>query len=239
MFHLRTYLEFCDCVVVVVDGGDEDFCSFLQSEDSSAIEVVKFPEDPAIPANRINEHGVYCHDGRLRQMALNEAMGFEPDLLVFGDADEVPTANATDWILDKAEEPQSSQRWYADWVNLWCDAKHAIGGNSLWSFENPRGNKKCLAMQPGGDMTYLPRMQHLGLEPGRPGGGMAPAGYGRHWIDSPKLIHMKYAWKGYATRPEAKLERHQPDVMLAGGDIVDVPDNWLPEGIDEVLETMQ
>ncbi len=134
------------------------------------------------------------------------------------------------------QTPANGHRWYCHWVNLFGGYHHAIGGNSPWSYANPRGNKKCLAMQPAAADSPLMRYadeQHNGMEPGRRGGGPMPPGANHHLVDSPKLVHLKYGAANWADRPEAKLARHAPETMLAGGKIVDVPADWLWEEIKE------
>ena len=179
---------------------------------------------------------MWYDEGAIRQASLDHAMQLKPSLIVFGDADEVPTPDVTDWIKEIEREPQTGHRWYVSWVNLWGDVRHAIGGMSAWSFQNPRGTKKCLAMQPGTpeNMMYFGN-QHIGMEPGRAGGGAAPIGPGHTLVDSPKLVHLKYASEVYKRRPESKLARHAPDEMLKGGEVVDVPTDWLWEWVPVIL----
>lgn len=226
-FHLNAYLSFCNQIVCVVDGDSE----FAESLKRPRVQVIDFPADPSLP--EVNDRGIFYRAKPIRQTALNHAMRFDPSLIVFGDTDEVPTPEAFGWIPEMAKRPQAGERWYCHWVNLWRDFDHAIGGMSEWSFQNPRGNKKCLMMQPGGDMVYADE-QHNGMEPGRQSGGPAPTGEGKYLIDWPKLMHMKYGWSGFPNRAEAKLPRHQPGVMLRGGEAVNVPPEWKWPGMDAI-----
>ncbi len=225
-FHLSIYLKFCEMCVVAVDN-NEELADWLNEMDRVIAVNHVDPRDFGI--DRCNEHGTFYPEGPLRQVSLDRAMKLNPSLIVFGDTDELPTPDVLTWIETVKNLPQLGYRWYVDWVTLWQDYQHRIGGQSVWSFDHPRSNKKCLAMQPGGDMVY-PDHNHTGMEPGRFGGGPAPTGEGRFLIESPRLVHLKYGSEIYKTRPESKLVRHKPETMLAGGCVVDVPSGWIWEG---------
>lgn len=227
-FHCETFLKFCDAIVVAVDGGGV-YADEIRAIDNR-IFAISYHGNDDLPEHRTNERGMDYREAPIRQTALDGAMKMMPSLIVFADTDEVPTPDVVTWIREIEQRPQRAERWYAHWVNLWSDYGHTIGGESVWSFQSARGNKKCLVMQPGGVMKYQ-TMQHSGMEPGRIGGGSAPTGEGHHLIDAPKLLHMKYGSSVYASRPESRLACQSPDVMLAGGCVVAVPDAWLWAGM--------
>lgn len=226
-FHIGVYLKFCDAVVVAVDSSPA-MVDRLNTIDR--VTAVNYEDPRDFGTDRCNEHGTYYPEGPLRQVSLDLAMKLDPTLIMFGDSDELPTPDVLTWIETVKNLPQLGIRWYVDWVTLWGDYQHRIGGDSVWSFDYARSNKKCLAMQPGGDMVY-PDHNHTGMEPGRFGGGVAPVGEHRYLIQRPKLVHYKYSSQVYKTRPEAKLARHQPAEMLKGGAVVDVPSEWLWPGM--------
>lgn len=219
---MRTYLSLCDKVVVAVDDSP-GYRAWIRDSWPEVVSV-NFKRTADFPD--VDEHGVFYQERDIRQASMDEAMKLKPSLIVFGDTDEVPTPDAATWIRSIATESQRESRWYAHWVNLFGNYNHAIGGDSVWSFQSGRGNKKCLAMQPCADMTYI-GTRHTGMEPGRHSGGSAPTGLNRHLIDAPKLLHLKYGAKVYQSRPEAKLARHRPETMLESGHVVDIPDLWL------------
>lgn len=227
-FHIQTYLKFCDRIAVAVDS-DPTLTARLNRMDSRIFAIDYAPEDD-LPADRVDVNGMRYNESGTRNASLAAAMTFEPSLIVFGDTDEVPTPDVVEWVKTVKDRPQKGERWYVSWVNLFGDYSHAIGGESLWSFQCARGNKKCLAMQPGGDMRYT-GSQHVGMEPGRPSGGPAPKGEGRYLVLTPLLLHLKYASEVYKTRPESKLKRHAPDEMLKGGRVVDIPSHWVWPGM--------
>ncbi len=226
LFHVGVYLSFCHRVVVAVEN-DVTYADHIRSADPARIDAVIL----GIPSDRgINENGPIYDERAMRQAALDKAMTLNPSLIVFGDTDEVPTPDALGFIGHINAEPWTGARYYMHWVNLWGDHRHAIGGNSEWSFQNPAGNKKCFAMQPGGNMRYSTPI-HSPMEPGRNSGGKAPEGHGHILVNSPKLLHLKYASAAYIGSPESKLARHAPEEMLRGGEVVDVPAEWLWEGM--------
>lgn len=223
-FHMRVYESLCDRIVVAVDS-DRGYAAMIRDSWPKTV-VVNFDGTEGVPETRVDEWGVWYRERDIRQASMDEAVKLNPSLILFGDTDEAPTPDATDWIKTISAEPQRGARWYAHWVNLFGNYNHAIGGDSVWSFESMRGNKKCLAMQPCSEMRYIGD-RHTGMEPGRKGGGSAPTGSNRHLIDSPKLLHLKYGAEDFKTRPESRIARHQPETMLDSGRIVDIPDSWL------------
>lgn len=223
--HLSKYLAICDRIVVAVDS-DPQLTRSLNMV-NRRITAIDFTSE-GLPESRVDEFGTFYSERAIRQASLDVAMTLDPTWLVFGDTDEYPTPDAAKWLDGVKDRPQAGERYYVHWVNLWGDYKHAIGGDSAWSFQCDRGNKKCFAMQPGGDMRYQ-GTRHTGMEPGRDGGGRAPTGPGRFLIDSPKLIHLKYGAENYRDRPESRIARHRPAEMLRNGTVIEVPSEWLPD----------
>lgn len=217
------YESLCDRIVVAVDS-DRGYAAMIRDSWPKTV-VVNFDGSDGVPAERVDSLGVLYRERDIRQASIDAAMPLNPSLILFGDTDEVPTPDAGGWVKSISAEPQRGARWYCHWVNLFGNYNHAIGGDSVWSFQSGRGNKKCFAMQPG-DTRYI-GSRHTGMEPGRSSGGAAPTGDNRHLIDSPKLLHLKYGADNFRSRPESRLLRHQPETMLESGRIVDVPDSWL------------
>lgn len=173
-----------------------------------------------------NENGVLMDEGAMRQVAWDAAMQYRPDLVLLADTDEVPTPDVAEW-LEGGPNP-AVDCWYADWVNLWNDAGHAIGGNrNVWSFQVPTNNKKGLVVRPRGGRAYRYRLgdQHVRMEPN-------PLHEGRTVIDDThrmgpaKLVHYKYGNRRRWLASPLSL-RPKYLTMIAGGEIVPVPQEWL------------
>ncbi len=157
--HLEVFWQFCDRIVAVVDRSPygEHLC------EESGAEVIRW--NGADRAD-FNEHGVVMDEGLMRQAAWDAAMKYSPSLVVFGDTDELPTPAIAEWLQFGPD--LTVEHWYADWVNLWGDEAHAIGGQSSeWSFQKASNNKKGIATRPipGKQYRYRPDIQHVRMEP--------------------------------------------------------------------------
>lgn len=215
--HLQAYGSFCDRIVAVVDRSPE---SEAICRDHGA-EVIPW-QGAAIPD--FNEHGTLMEEGAMRQAAWDAAMRHSPDLVVFGDTDEIPDPSIVPWL---ASNPDAAvEHWYADWVNLWGDEQHAIGGRSAWSFQVPTNNKKGLVTRPipGKVYQYRRALQHVRMEP-------SPVYEGKTGIDDAhrvgpvKLIHHRYASEAWRSNPMRDFPRFK--AMTDGAEIVDVPAEWV------------
>jgi hypothetical protein len=219
--HLAAYSSFCDRIVAVID----------RSPTSAAI-CRDFPKVRAITWHGpdlpdFNEHGTLADEGAMRQAAWDAAMQYRPSLVVFGDTDEIPTPDIADWLAADGGPDPAVEHWYADWVNLWGDERHAIGGqNCAWSFQKPTNNKKGLVTRPipGKAYRYWINQQHVRMEPSPVYEGTTRIDE-RHRIGPVKLVHYRYASEQWRSNPMRHLRRFQ--TMADGAEIVDVPSEWI------------
>ncbi len=184
------------------------------------VEVIRWHLD----APDFNEHGIVMpNEGAMRQAAWDAAAKCKPTFILLGDTDELPTPDVVDWI---ASDPNPAvDCWYADWVNLWGDERHAIGGTSSpWSFQNPKTNKKGFAVRVR-DRAYKYRdaCQHVRMEP-NPLQECRTIHDDTHKLGPVKLIHHKYISEQWQRHPASMLERFTK--MADGAEIVDVPMEW-------------
>lgn len=218
--HLRAYSRFSDRIVAVVDRSPR-----------SELICRTFPKVEVIPwfgggREDYNEHGVVMDEGAMRQAAWDAAMRYDPELVVFGDTDEIPTPDIIDWLAADGGPDPAVEHWYADWVNLWGDELHALGGpRSEWSFQKPTANKKGLVTRPipGKNYRYRPADQHVRMEPSPVLEGKTVIGEA-HRVGPAKLVHYKYASAAWRSNPMRELPRFK--VMSEGAEIVDVPASW-------------
>jgi hypothetical protein len=217
--HLRAYSSFCDRIVAVVDrsSASEAIC-----REFAKVEIIAW-NGPDLPD--FNEHGVLMEEGAMRQAAWDAALRFDPSIVVFGDTDEIPTPDIAQWLA--AGPDHNVEHWYADWVNLWGDERHAIGGQgSAWSFQRATNNKKGLATRPIRGKTYRYRrdFQHVRMEPSPIYEGSTGVD-AAHRIGPVKLVHYKYGSPRWRENPMRDLPRFR--AMTDGAEIVDVPAGWL------------
>lgn len=209
--HLSVYSRIADKIVVILDRSpqNEATCRKYGAEVihwQSRVDYVDF-----------NETGLLCDEGEMRQAGLEACLKYRPDFIVFGDTDEAPTPDIIEFI---ASNPDSSvDLFLCDWVNLVHSVRTAIGGESRWSFQTPRGNKKDLVLRVrnGIKYNYPAVLQHVRMD---------RSGLETRIVPQPKLIHYKYAaWEKWCANPQSKTNAYAD--LLAKAEIVPVPSEWL------------
>lgn len=219
-YHLAAYSEFCDRIVCVLDRSpqSEEICRRFPK-----CEVAHWKNSAERPD--FDSEGMVCDEGQMRQWSFDLATRHGADYVVFGDTDEIPTPDIVRWLESKPDP--SVELWLADWVNLYRDTAHAIGGNCPWSFQVPTNNKKGLVLRyrPGKTYTYRHGLQHVRMEPNPLHEG-ATVFDDTHKLGPVKLIHHKFAdWERWQANPMSQTEKYRR--VLDGAEIVDVPAEWI------------
>lgn len=230
---LRVLSAICDRVLVILDRSPQ---SEVICKRFSKVEVMHWENTRSIPD--IGSRGLLCEEGLMRQTAWNWCAAQRPENVILGDSDEVPTPDIVPWL---ASRPQDVDLWYMDWVNLFQDAGHAIGGRNIWSFEVPTNNKKGVVVRyrPDGDYHYRTDMtQHCRLEPSPLSQFRAVIDDRHRLLESPKLVHYKWAnWERWSNHPQVKLPEFS--TFLKNVKTVPVPRAWLWRwDADELLRTL-
>lgn len=215
--HLDCWSRFVDRIVVLSQDG-----SPIVDEIAS-----KFPYVDVV------HHVGKRIEGLYRQEVLRHCLTHKPEWILWADTDEIPTPDVAEWVKNLDDRIDC---YYADWVNLYRDAGHALGGvNAKWSFQNTRTNKKGLAtrIREGVEYRYdVSKRNHVRMEPN-------PLAFDRTLYDTthvlagmPKLVHYRYAnwprWCGMINRHEEQYRHMEDDAT-----IVEVPPEWLWTGSAE------
>lgn len=231
-WHVNYWREFCDELICVVDRWPDGASACLKA----GVHYIQGFDLHGRPAN--NSQGTLHCEGQNRQRGLDFALSFNPDMIVFGDCDEVP---AEAWMmrmhLDHLERSckihfcnPKLEYIYADWVNLWKDERHAIGGaNGRWSFQNPAANKVGFALRPikGKPYRYRDGLQHVRKEPSPIDESRAVITPERQLIGHIKILHYKFAWWDRWQKNPLSKEAAYSD-QLADAEIVEIPKEWIP-----------
>lgn len=210
--HIEIYGRLADQIVAVVDRDPESAAICRRM----GVEVIEWNRGPR---DDWNENGLVMDEGAMRQAAWDAAMSTQPELILLGDTDEWPTADAAEWIRSR---DRSVEVWCADWVNLYGDPLHAIGGNSEWSFQKKTNNKKGFAVRPvpGREYRYRIADQHVRMEPSPRAG---PFDETHRLLEFPKLLHWKYCSRGWIEHPMRNLPRY---AGMRAAEIVPIPAGW-------------
>lgn len=221
-YHLTAFSAFCDRIICILDRSpqSESICRRFPK-----VEVHHYQPTRNLPD--ANPHGVLWEDGRIRQLAWDLAAAHKPDWIALADADEVPTPDVLGFA---GQLDLNIDAYYSHWVNLWKDSRHALGGeNAKWSFQNKRGNKKPLFCRRREGVVYrydLNVTQHGRMEPNPLHTSGTVLDTTHVLVDSPKLIHLKYAnWPQWEATP-LKNMGGQYTTMDVDATIVDVPHDW-------------
>ncbi len=231
-YHLSAYAQFCDRIVCVLDRSpqSETICRKYGNVDVHHYQ-------PSQDRPDCDPRGIICEEGTMRQIAWDLAARYEPDWIVLGDTDETPTPDIERWITGA---DRSVDVYYTHWVNCWQNARFALGGvNAKWSFQNPAANKKALLVRRRAGVAYrynVDQLQHCRMEPNPINPGRAVIDETHVLVDSPKLIHLKYAaWARWQADP-LRRAGGQYSTMEADAEIVSIPDGWHWAGLP--LETL-
>ena len=220
---LRVLSSFCDRIFVVLDRSPSsvEICNAFDKVEQR--ESASSPDDLSMGAD-----GPRWSEGMLRQQAWNFAAECNPQYIVLGDVDELPTPDIADFI-DSICGDDSVDVWYADWVNLIHDAGHAIGGYcSPWSYQCPHSNKKGLIVRHVKGRPYIydtDRTRHVRMEPS-PLNATRALFDQRHMLAPVKLIHHRWAnWGRWQSMDMSHLAHYTPWPPEAAT-VVRVPRCW-------------
>jgi len=221
-------LRFCDRVVVLIDDRSPvaPTAKICQAYPNVITRVHKNTQD--LPD--LGPDGPICEEGRMRQETWDLLAESNPDWVILGDADEIPTPDVVEFLAD----PPDVDLVYLDVVQLYQSSRHYIGGpDCLWSHEHPGSNKKGAlihfdpAVHRDGGYRYDERMQrHCRLEPSPTHKARAVVNPRRIHVDQPKLIHWKWVnWDRWQGSFQAELPKYQR--LWEGMTLKNTPEDWL------------
>lgn len=181
--------QFCDHIVVVLDKCTDDTEAICR--EFPKVQIEKYERELCMPDN--GDDGPICEEGRMRQLTWNLCAAYKPDWIVLGDADEIPSPSAADFMA--AADP-SVDVYYLKMVNLYKHPQQYIGGQyCAWSPDFAHANRKGVICRwrPGVEYRYdLSKTRHTRLEP-NPVNPFRAIEDERHiLLSGPMLVHWKW-----------------------------------------------
>lgn len=218
---------FCERIVVLLDRCEESTRVICQSF-SPIVEVHVHENTLGLPD--LGNDGPICEEGIMRQEVWDLLARGDPEWILLGDADEIPTPD----IVRFLENPPDVDVVYLDWVQLYrTPLQHIAGPECIWSYEHPASAKKGALVrfdrekQKSGEYRYdLKKFRHTRLEP-------SPVSPQRHvetlrhlLVKAPKLLHWKWVnWERWDGSYQAGLLKYRTywDGMI----LKPTPKEWL------------
>lgn len=219
---LHALTSFCVGVVVVLDRWPEGEAIAEQWNGRNGCEVVCVHHQNAMGLPDGGPDGPICEEGRMRQRAWDECLErFEPDFVVLGDADEIPSPSIANFI---ERIPDHIELVYLRMVNLWQGEWYRIyGPECVWAPECPDANLKGVIkrVRPGRRERYDVTMtRHCRLEPSPLAPDRAVVDH-RHIVaeglEAPVLVHYKFVhWRRWQDTASAGLKKYRKYFRMMG-----------------------
>ena len=160
---LHALSQFCDRIVVLLDkctDRTEEVCKRFAN-----VRVEHYRRQNTSMRNNGSD-GPICEEGLMRQLTWDLCAEHEPDWIILGDADEIPSPAIQGFL--RTDAGLEVDVYYLKMINLYKHPQTYIGGQSAWSPEFPRANRKGVICRwrPGVEYRYdLYKTRHCRLEP--------------------------------------------------------------------------
>lgn len=220
---LRALSSFCDRVVVLLDDSpqSESICRQFPK-----VEFFHWDRDPHLASD--GPRGPLCQEGRLRARTWELCTRDNPEFVVLGDTDEIPSPDIVRFFDQKPH--RAIDLWYTHLVNLYQGAGQYIAGSrNIWSPEHPGSNKRGMIVRhrPGKEYRYrMDALEHVRAEPSPLHEGRAVFTETHRLTDYPVDVHYKWAhWDRWNAEPQSKLVEFQG--FDAGVEAKRVSRDWL------------
>jgi hypothetical protein len=176
--------------------------------------------------------GPICEEGIMRQEVWDILARDNPEWIVLGDADEIPTPDIIPFLENAPKE--GVDLYYLHWVQLYKTAdQHISGTKCVWSYQYPQSAKKGAIVRfdpirhaKGGYKYRQDMYRHTRLEP-------SPISQVKHsltprqvLVNYPRLIHWKWVnWPKWDGSFQANLPKYQK--FFDGMELATTPKEWL------------
>lgn len=201
---LKVYSQFCDLICVLLDRSPQSIGICARFEKCRVIHVNSDPFDLG------DRHdGPTWSEGKLRQSLWDWVASFNPEYVVLGDTDEIPSRGIVEFLGNVRRIGPDVNCWYAEWPQLMYDDSRWLSQTASPLYSTLKG----LIVRYDASRPYVydqGKRRHCRLEPS-PVNQMRAVIDDCHKLSPVKLVHYRFAnWTRWQAGEQSKLAAYQP-----------------------------
>lgn len=228
MKKLDVLSRFCDDIVVVLDRPSDLTRDMLRAFPKSLITAIEHKNTLGFPDND-PIRGPLCEEGAMRQEAFDAMAAMQPDYMLLGDTDEIPTPSIVPFLKRVQEQYPDTDVFKFDIVNLYQgEHQYVSGRDCVWSPEHPGSNKRAALLRYDPKRTYkydVKKPCHVRLEP-EMSIRKDLLSCKTLLVPDVKILHYKFAdWARWLKTYKAGMQKYQD--YWRGLQVSPVPKEWI------------